>query len=41
MLHIIQLDVARDQHDTIGQNIGFSRMKPDCLHEKSLPSNEV
>jgi signal transduction histidine kinase len=41
MLHIMQLDMARDQHDTIGQKIGFPRMKLDCLNKKSPPSNEV
>jgi PAS domain S-box-containing protein len=33
-LHTIQLDVARDLHDTLGQNISFLRMKLDHLVEK-------
>ncbi len=35
MLHTMQLDIARDLHDTIGQNIGYLRMKLDHLDEKS------
>jgi len=33
-LHTIQLDIARDLHDTIGQNISFLRMKLDHLSGK-------
>lgn len=33
-LHTIQLDIARDLHDTIGQNISFLRMKLDYLSGK-------
>ena len=33
-LHTMQLDVARDLHDTIGQNISFLRMKLDHLAGK-------
>lgn len=33
-LHTIQLDIARDLHDTIGQNISFLRMKLDYLASK-------
>ena len=33
-IHTMQLDVARDLHDTIGQNIGFLRMKLDYLSGK-------
>jgi PAS domain S-box-containing protein len=40
MLHSIQLDIARDLHDTIGQNIGYLRMKLDYLDEKSPPYRE-
>jgi signal transduction histidine kinase len=32
-IHAMQLDVARDLHDTIGQNISFLRMKLDDLAE--------
>jgi signal transduction histidine kinase len=31
----MQLDIARDLHDTVGQNIGFLRMKLDHLSEKN------
>jgi len=34
-IHTMQLDIARDLHDTIGQNIGFLRMKLDYLSGKS------
>jgi PAS domain S-box-containing protein len=37
-IHSMQLDVARDLHDTVGQNIGFLRMRLDHLSEKNLPS---
>ena len=30
-IHTMQLDIARDLHDTIGQNIGFLRMKLEHL----------
>jgi PAS domain S-box-containing protein len=33
-IHTMQLDIARDLHDTIGQNIGFLRMKLDYLSGK-------
>jgi PAS domain S-box len=33
-IHTMQLDIARDLHDTIGQNISFLRMKLDYLAEK-------
>ena len=32
----MQLDIARDLHDTIGQNIGYLRMKLDYMVEKDL-----
>ena len=35
-LHTMQIDIARDLHDTIGQNIGFLRMKLDHLSETDL-----
>ena len=38
MLHNMQLDIARDLHDTIGQNIGYLRMKLDHMAEKDLPA---
>ncbi len=34
-IHNMQLDIARDLHDTIGQNIGFLRMKLDHLSSKN------
>jgi len=34
-IHSMQLDVARDLHDTVGQNIGYLRMKLDHLSETS------
>jgi PAS domain S-box-containing protein len=33
-IHSLQLDIARDLHDTIGQNISFLRMKLDFLAGK-------
>jgi len=33
-IHTMQLDIARDLHDTIGQNIGFLRMKLEYLAGK-------
>lgn len=33
-LHTIQFDIARDLHDTIGQNVSFLRMKLDYLSGK-------
>jgi PAS domain S-box-containing protein len=35
-IHTMQLDIARDLHDTIGQNISFLRMKLDSLAEKPM-----
>jgi PAS domain S-box-containing protein len=35
-IHTMQLDIARDLHDTIGQNISFLRMKLDYLTEKKI-----
>ena len=35
-IHTMQLDIARDLHDTIGQNISFLRMKLDHLTEKKI-----
>ncbi len=32
----VQLEIARDLHDTIGQNIGYLRMKLDLLSETDL-----
>ena len=34
-IHSMQLDIARDLHDTIGQNIGFLRMKLEYLSDKN------
>jgi len=36
MLHTMQVDIARDLHDTIGQNIGYLRMKLDYMVEKDF-----
>jgi hypothetical protein len=41
IFHTIRLDIARDLHETSGQNNGFLRTKPDDLDEKSPPSIEV
>jgi PAS domain S-box-containing protein len=35
-LHNLRLDIARDLHDTLGQNIGYLRMKLDHLSESDL-----
>jgi signal transduction histidine kinase len=35
-VHNIQLEIARDLHDTIGQNISYLRMKLDYLSETDL-----
>ena len=35
-IHTMQLDIARDLHDTIGQNISYLRMKLDFLAEKKI-----
>ena len=32
-IHSMQMDIARDLHDTVGQNIGYLRMKLDHLSE--------
>lgn len=37
-IHNMQIEIARDLHDTIGQNIGFLRMKLDHLSETNLLS---
>jgi PAS domain S-box-containing protein len=36
MIHTMQLDIARDLHDTLGQNISFLRMKLDYLTGKKI-----
>jgi signal transduction histidine kinase len=33
-IHTMQMDIARDLHDTIGQNVSYLRMKLDHLSEK-------
>ena len=35
-IHTMQLDIARDLHDTIGQNISYLRMKLDFLAGKKI-----
>ena len=37
-IHTMQIDIARDLHDTVGQNIGYLRMKLDYLSERELGS---
>ena len=37
-IHTMQIDIARDLHDTVGQNIGYLRMKLDHLSETNLQS---
>jgi two-component system sensor histidine kinase UhpB len=39
-IHSMQLDIARDLHDTVGQNIGYLRMKLDYLSETGFPTQE-
>jgi PAS domain S-box-containing protein len=38
-IHTMQLDIARDLHDTIGQNIGFLRMRLDHLSDSTTIKN--
>ncbi|HSG43420.1 MAG TPA: GAF domain-containing protein [Anaerolineales bacterium] len=41
-IHTMQLDIARDLHDTIGQNIGYLRMKLEHLAEnKSIKKADM
>ena len=35
-IHTMQLDIARDLHDTLGQNISYLRMKLDHLAERKI-----
>jgi signal transduction histidine kinase len=35
-MHTMQLEIARDLHDTIGQNISFLRMRLNYLEDKKL-----
>ena len=37
-IHNMQIEIARDLHDTIGQNIGYLRMKLDHLSETNQPN---
>ena len=37
-IHNMQIEIARDLHDTIGQNIGYLRMKLDHWSEGNLPN---
>jgi PAS domain S-box-containing protein len=34
IIHTMQIDIARDLHDTIGQNIGFLRMKLEDIYSR-------
>jgi len=36
LIHNMQIEIARDLHDTVGQNIGYLRMKLDHLIETDL-----
>ena len=38
-IHTMQLDIARDLHDTLGQNVGFLRMKLEHLSESNSLKN--
>ena len=41
-IHTMQLDIARDLHDTVGQNISFLRLKLEHLGEnKSIKKSEM
>ena len=41
-MHTMQIDIARDLHDTVGQNVGFLRMKLDHLSEtNSQPKSDL
>jgi PAS domain S-box-containing protein len=41
-IHTMQLDIARDLHDTVGQNISFLRMKLDFLAgNKSIKKQDM
>jgi PAS domain S-box-containing protein len=41
-IHTMQLDIARDLHDTVGQNISFLRMKLDYLAgNKSMKKSDM
>jgi signal transduction histidine kinase len=41
-IHTMQLDIARDLHDTVGQNISFLRMKLDYLAEnRSMKKSDM
>jgi PAS domain S-box-containing protein len=35
-IHTMKIDIARDLHDTLGQNIGYLRMRLEHLSEKGL-----
>ncbi len=35
-IHTLQMDIARDLHDTVGQNISYLRMKLDYMVEKGV-----
>lgn len=37
-IHSMQLEIARDLHDTVGQNIGYLRMRLDHLAETGFPT---
>ena len=40
-MHTLQLEMARDLHDTIGQNIGYLRMKLDYLSEAQYNNSQL
>jgi len=41
LIHNMQIEIARDLHDTVGQNIGYLRMKLDHLIETDLQIQEA
>jgi PAS domain S-box-containing protein len=40
-IHTMQIDIARDLHDTVGQNISFLRLKLDHLSDANLSGTEI
>ena len=40
-IHTMQIDIARDLHDTIGQNIGYLRMRLDHLSETGVKTHKT
>jgi PAS domain S-box-containing protein len=40
-IHTMQIDIARDLHDTLGQNISYLRLKLDHLSESNQPPTDL